>query len=153
MISETSIDLWQVPFSLSEEAVKRLDGFLDLEERARSRQFHFPQDQRRYTISRGALRFLIARYLNNLPGNIVFGYGAFGKPFLAHPPEDSDLSFNLSHCTDMSVIAAASSRRLGVDLEKVRDIPELEQIIKNHFSKDECSFIESATSSTGSDTS
>jgi 4'-phosphopantetheinyl transferase len=145
VVANELIEIWMVPLALPDEAEKRLYELLNTEERLRSRKFHFAQDQRRYTISRGALRCLLARYLDNLPGDIVFGYGEFGKPFLVSPPEGRDLSFNLSHCIDMSVIAVAPSRNLGVDVEKVRTIPELEQIAKTHFTSDECSFMESAT--------
>ena len=145
VIANKPIEIWLVPFSLSEEAVNRLDRFLSSEERLRSMKLHLTQDQRRYTISQAALRFILARYLDYPAGNIVFGCGAFGKPFLDQPPAGFGILFNLSHCIDMSARAAASSRNIRVDVEKERVIPELEQIAQTHFNRDECSLVESET--------
>jgi 4'-phosphopantetheinyl transferase len=144
VISGDSIDIWQIPLSFSTEAMTRLEEFLNPEERARSGQFHFPQDRQRYTISRGALRFLLAEYLDDLPENIVFGLGKHGKPFLAQPLANGPLSFNLSHCNDLTLVAATSYRHLGVDVEKVRTISESQQIMKSYFTREECGFIQSA---------
>lgn len=144
MISEGVIDLWQIPLSLSDETATRLGRCLHPEEHARSRQFHFPRDRQRYIVSRGALRFILARYLDELPENIELGLGEHGKPFLALPSDSRRLEFNLSHCVDLTVVAAASGRRLGVDVESVRAVPEMAKIASDHFSEEERSYIESA---------
>jgi 4'-phosphopantetheinyl transferase len=38
---------------------------------------------------------------------------------------------------DMAVIGVASCRRVGVDVETIRKLPELEHIVERHFSREE----------------
>jgi len=142
---ETSIEVWQIPHSLSDETVKRFIECLRPKELERSGEFRFPRDRQRYIVSRGALRFILARYLGDRPECIELGLGEHGKPFLSGPSDRGGLEFNLSHCSDLTVVAAASGRRLGVDVETVRSVPEMAQIANGHFGVEERLFIEAAT--------
>lgn len=136
-LSRERVDIWKVPLPLSEETIARLKECLNSEERERSGKFRFARDQWRYISARGALRTILGSYLNERPDALAFGYGPYGKPFLAHPPAALWLTFNLSHCMDMAVIGVASCRRIGVDVETIRELPELEHIVERHFSREE----------------
>jgi 4'-phosphopantetheinyl transferase len=136
-LSKERVDIWKVPLPLSEETIARLKECLNSEERERSGKFRFARDQWRYISARGALRTILGSYLNERPDALALGYGAYGKPFLAHPPAALWLTFNLSHCMDMAVIGVASCRRIGVDVETIRELPELEHIVERHFSGEE----------------
>jgi 4'-phosphopantetheinyl transferase len=135
--SRERVDIWKVPLPLSEGAIARLKECLNSEERERSGKFRFEKDQCNYISARGALRTILGSYLNERPDDLAFGYGPYGKPFLAHPPAEHELTFNLSHCMDMAVIGVASCRRIGVDVETIRELPEWEHIVERHFSREE----------------
>jgi phosphopantetheine--protein transferase-like protein len=73
------------------------------------------------------------------PRSIRFRYQAFGKPELAlelgtdhhgSPP----LRFNLSHSDGLALIAVTRRRAIGVDVERVRDIGDLDSILATAFS-------------------
>ncbi len=138
-----SVRIWKVPLSLSSDTIARCENFLSPEEIEKSKRILLPKDQARFIISRGTLRTILSRYVNEHPGNLVFGYGAHGKPFLTHPPTASSIQFNVSHCIDMAIIAVSSSRHLGIDVEKVRALPELKHILERFFSRQERVFVES----------
>ena len=138
------VHVWKVPLPLSEKTVARLMECLNPEERERSGKFRFEQDQWRYISARGALRIILGSYVNERPDALTFEYGNHGKPFLVQPLGAFRIAFNLSHCRDMAVIGVASRRRIGVDVETIRDLPELEDIVEQHFSKEERASIESA---------
>lgn len=140
----SQVHIWKVPLPLPEKTVTRLSECLNPEERERSRKFRFPEDQQRYISARGALRTILGLYLNNRPGDLAFGYGNHGKPFLARPLGALGIDFNLSHCRDMVLISVTSQERIGVDVETVRMLPELDDIVGNHFSSEERASIESA---------
>jgi 4'-phosphopantetheinyl transferase len=146
MVTGDLIDIWVVPFSLPGESVQRLMGFANSEERLRCRKLRRESDQLRYAVSRGALRLVLSRYLEIPPSDILFGYGEFGKPFLAQADVDAALAFNLSHCFDMSIIAVAGLRDVGVDVEAVRPIRDRRHIAETHLNQEERHFIESAGS-------
>ena len=90
------------------------------------------------------MRTILGSYLNELPNALSFGYGTYGKPFLAHLVAARMISFNLSHCRDLAVIGVAPCQRIGVDVETVRKLPDLEAIVERHFSREERASIGSA---------
>ncbi len=115
------VHLWTA--RLDEQGAENLrvaESLLDKTELARAGRFYFERDQRRFTITRGILRALLARYLNMSPSAVTFGYTGRGKPFLAiatttTPP--ADLRFNVSHSGGEALFAFAHDREIGVDVE------------------------------------
>ncbi len=92
-----------------------LPGLLDADEAARAQRFHFEHDRRHFAAARGILRALLGRYLAAAAGEIRFGYGARGKPFVAAPA--TPVRFNLSHSHGRAMFVFARAREVGVDLE------------------------------------
>ncbi len=115
------VDLWRI--SLDDQAdgiVEQLGGLLSEEEQARADGFHFERDCRRFVVGRGVLRVLLGRYLDVPPHEVLFTAGPQGKPAL---PE-GDLQFNLTHSEGLAVLAFTRAGDIGVDLERVRDLPD-----------------------------
>lgn len=102
------------------------------EERARSLRFHRERDRRRYVARQSALRGILGVYLDREPGALRFADGPHGKPFLAMSDSDG-LCFNLSHSEGRVLVALAREREVGVDVEAVRILPELERMAEQIF--------------------
>jgi 4'-phosphopantetheinyl transferase len=85
------------------------------------------------------LRWLIAGYLEITPEQIVFRDEAAGKPALAI--EGTPLAFNMSHSGDLEVYAFARDCRLGIYVEHIRPMPDLEAVASRFFSLEERSEI------------
>jgi 4'-phosphopantetheinyl transferase len=88
---------------------------LSIDERHRALQFRFDRDRRRFTIARGTLRAVLAKYLACKANEITFSYGPYGKPEV----ECEGPQFNLSHSGDLAVIVVSAQAPLGVDVERV----------------------------------
>ncbi|NWH09670.1 MAG: 4'-phosphopantetheinyl transferase superfamily protein [Alphaproteobacteria bacterium] len=71
---------------------------------------------------------LCAEDLLRLPG---------GKPILLPSTDRSALSFSLSHSHDLMLIGVAARSGLGVDVERVRAVPQAALIAQRFFSADE----------------
>lgn len=125
--------LWQLNLDASPEILNALSDVVSADERERAARFHFEQDRSRFLVGRGALRCILGRYLAEQPADISFVYGLRGKPAIAGIP----LHFNMSHSDGMAVIAVTRSHVVGIDLEHVRPMPDLEGIAKSHFSSTE----------------
>jgi len=114
--------------------VARLAGLLSEDECARAGRFHFRRDANRFVVGRASLRLRLAECLDVEPAAIRFSYSAYGKPELAPPFDRSDLQFNASHTDGIGLIAAARGRRVGVDIERIRPMPDLHEIAERMFS-------------------
>ncbi|HEB51800.1 MAG TPA: 4'-phosphopantetheinyl transferase superfamily protein [bacterium] len=123
------VHVWAVPLTGDSAPFAAL---LSPAEQARVKRFRFADHQRRYQISHGALRRILAGYLGREPHEIDFRQGARGKPYLT----DDRPFFNLSHSGKLALIAVADEE-LGIDLEKVRHLESLTQIAERHFSERE----------------
>lgn len=118
--------------------------FLSPDELARAERFHFDRDRQRYIAGRGALRLILGRYLDCQPAEIAFDYGPQGKPALAAPWDRSDLCFNATHSHEMALYAIARVRRVGIDVEHIREIREARGIARRYFTTAEAAQLEAA---------
>jgi 4'-phosphopantetheinyl transferase len=131
------VRVWRASLDLGEAALESLISHLGEDERERVGRFHFRRDAVRFAASRVALRTGLAERLGVDPGALVFQYGPHGKPALAAPFDRSGLSFSASRSEGVGLYAAAWGRRIGVDIERVRPMPDLEEVAALTFSPEE----------------
>lgn len=112
------------------------NSWLDPDERERARRFRFEVHRRRFVGARAALRVLLGERLGLAPGEVPLAAGEDGKPRLASGPQ-ADLRFNLSHCGPRALYALTRHRDIGVDVETVRVLPDMEEVALEVFSPDE----------------
>ncbi|HEU4522655.1 MAG TPA: 4'-phosphopantetheinyl transferase superfamily protein [Thermoanaerobaculia bacterium] len=105
---------------------------LSCEERARAQRFVFDRDRRRFVAGRTILRNLLSARLGVSPARVDLVAGANGKPEV----RGSGVRFNLSHCEDLAVYAF-SSHEIGVDVEAIRPMPDVDAIASGFFSRRE----------------
>jgi 4'-phosphopantetheinyl transferase len=110
---------------------------LSANELQRAEQFHFATDRYRYIVRRGMLRTILARYLLADPRAVQFQRSQHGKLSLAGEFALSKLDFSLTHSQDRSLVAVASGQRLGVDLECVRRLSDLNELVNQCLSPSE----------------
>jgi 4'-phosphopantetheinyl transferase len=70
-----------------------------------------------------------------------FADGPHGKPALASATADRNIRFNLSHTDDLAVIAVSTRGDIGTDLERVRSLPRLQQLVSDCLSANEQSLL------------
>jgi 4'-phosphopantetheinyl transferase len=126
------VDLWRLHLNLPEKTQDALRQVLNAEELARADRFKFERDRRRFIAARAQLRTIVGKYLETDPRALAFKYGARGKPFL-----DAPIRFNVTHSKELALVAIASERNVGVDLEAIRAMEDIEQIVRRFFSAGE----------------
>jgi len=131
--TETEIHVWRANLAVSSNDYQQLAQTLSADERARAERFRFPRDRDRFIVSRGTLRTLLGRYLNTSPDHVQFRYGDKGKPALVEPLASMGLEFNLSHSEDLMVCAIAHQQAIGIDLEYLRPVTDLENLTQRFF--------------------
>ncbi len=98
-------------------------------EEARSRRFVFARDRLRYVAAHRALRAILQREAG-LAGAEEFVLGPHGKPALARA---AAVSFNLSHSDRWAVVALTAGAEIGVDVEVLRPMNDLEALAQQNF--------------------
>ncbi|MBL8756608.1 MAG: 4'-phosphopantetheinyl transferase superfamily protein, partial [Planctomycetes bacterium] len=123
------LHVWVVPLHGDPE---RWGALLNAAEQLRLSRFHFADHRRRYQIGHGALRTILAGYMDEDPTAVQFAQGPRGKPYVS----GKGPFFNLSHSGKLAVVGIAAIE-LGLDLEKVRHLESLTEIARKHFSTTE----------------
>jgi 4'-phosphopantetheinyl transferase len=111
--------------------------FLSRDEVERAGRFQFDAGRSQFVLTRGWLRVVLSRALGAAPEQLLFSYGARGKPALAGEYRDAALSFNVSHSGHFALIGLATGRPVGVDIEQLRATPDFESIATEYFSSTE----------------
>lgn len=135
------VHIWQTDLNLPTELFTDLALTLSSDEQQRAERFYFERDKKKFIACRGLLRIVLSRYLDLAPDELEFTYSLQGKPELNNIAPKQRLCFNVSHSQDVAVYAIALNRSVGIDLEYLRHIPNLEQLAERFFSKSESELI------------
>jgi len=126
-----------VQLEASEHRYAQCFSWLSSDEAARAARFHFEEHRRAFILGRGVLRALLGGILKMPPGEIQFSYGPKGKPSLADA--SSPVLFNASNSGNLAVYAVTEGCDIGIDVELLRPIPEMENIAARFFAPAEAS--------------
>ncbi|HEY1806694.1 MAG TPA: 4'-phosphopantetheinyl transferase superfamily protein [Terracidiphilus sp.] len=135
-LSRREIHIWIFPTEAPNDLVARFERILPSEEVDRGARFHSTHLRDSFVLARGALRFLLGKYLNTDPASIRFVYGLRGKPALASV---TGIDFNMTHSGTMAAIALTMDCPLGIDLEQIRPISDMQEIAARFFCPEEAS--------------
>src|SRR5215470_4323550 len=97
-------------------------AILSRDEKRRAADFYFEHQRHCYMRSHVALRLLLGRYLMTAPEAVAIVADTHGRPALVG---SNDLEFNLSHSGDAALVGVSLYAPVGVDLELVRDVPDI----------------------------
>jgi 4'-phosphopantetheinyl transferase len=128
------VHVWTTQLELSEDLTSDYADLLTPDESARAARFYFERHQNRYVVGRGVLRTLLGAYLHVAPETVRFAYGPQGKPELSHNFPNTDLCFNVAHCEGFALVAVTRAASVGVDVERVRRLPEFNELVNRFFS-------------------
>jgi 4'-phosphopantetheinyl transferase len=78
------------------------------------------------------LRSLLSGYVGCTPRQVDIRTGANGKPYLAGPDRDA-IHFSASQSDAFAMFAFSRIGSIGVDIEKMRAIPDMPEIVERHF--------------------
>jgi 4'-phosphopantetheinyl transferase len=137
-LSEGEVHVWRAALASPAKYLDALNAMLSPDERARADRFRAEADRTRHIVGRGLLRMLLGRFLECPPAALVVEYSEHGKPGLAAGDSRASLQFNVSHSGEWILVAIASGRRVGVDVERMRTNIAVDEIAKRFFSQNEC---------------
>ena len=128
------IHVWCAELDQPLSRLEMLAKILCMKERMRADRFHFKQDKKRFIVRHGILRSILGSYLGTDPSQVQLCYAKNGKPALVSTSAKGNISFNLSHSGGLALYVFTRAREIGVDIEHIRGIPEMDQIAERFFS-------------------
>lgn len=133
-LAEGVVHIWKLHIPAAEFAVERLHTLLSNDEKERAERFRFEHLKQSFVAVRGLLRILLQTYTGCPANCIQLQYGEKGKP---HLPTPSRIQFNVSHSGDLAVFSFTLDCELGIDIEKMRPIPDRHEIASRFFCPEE----------------
>lgn len=125
------IDIWLGKIHADQYDIPRFMAILDNSEVERAAKFKTRADQLKFIITRSALRQILSLYIHQPPKQLKFNYGVSGKPTLEN--EEDHLYFNASHGGEWFAIGVSKKISLGVDIERIDNDFDYQQVTKNYF--------------------
>jgi 4'-phosphopantetheinyl transferase len=138
------VHVWIASLGQPADLIAKLLPLLSRDECQRAERFHRPTDRQRFIAGRVILRKIISAYLALAPDEVRFVYNEYGKPFISGDQNRGALSFNLSHSNGVALYAVARKRRVGVDVEYMREDFATLEVAERFFSKDEFEALKAA---------
>ena len=138
-LPEGDVHLWfAYPDEWDEPALTAsAHGILDAGEISRSERLRSPTHRHLVLTSRLLLRTTLSCYGSISPGAWRFVANEHGKPRIAAEAGPSALAFNLAHTAGIAVVAVASGRDVGVDVESRGRHVQAKKLIERFFASEE----------------
>ncbi len=133
----SDVQVWAAWLNVGSEEMTGFWSTLSNQERERAGRFAFERDRGYFVAARGLLRLVLGSCLGTEPCKVEFRHGDQGKPAVGGAFARSGLQFNLAHSGNLAVFAVAHHRTVGVDVEQVRPVSQLSELIEGFFSAGE----------------
>lgn len=146
-LAHDEVHIWRIDLVNHEETIQRCRSVLSSDEVERADHFYFERDRRRFTVARAATREILSRYTGVAPMRVSFSPGPKGRPELSGGLEKSGIRFNLSHSSELAILAVTHGLAVGVDIEWINADFATDDIAERFFSATEVQTLRSIPSS------
>jgi len=133
------VEVWRVPLEPGLVGDARLTGLLSPREATYARRVRHGGPE--WATTRGALRWVLARHTGRPGETLVIGRAPNGKPALAG---GQGPHFSLSHTAGLALVAVATDRPVGVDVERVDPRVETEGVMRDYLAPADREFVRAA---------
>lgn len=144
LLASGDVHVWLVAAGAPDIPHAHLESLVSPAEQSLCARMVRPVDKRRFIAVRAALRAILGRYFETPPSSISIAYSKSGKPFCENQAGDRGaLHFNVSHAGDVAVIAVSRGLRVGIDVERMREMKSRDDILESFFSAEERAWVHS----------
>jgi 4'-phosphopantetheinyl transferase len=132
-LSIGEIHVWTARLVDEHHATAHLLRILSRKERARAAQFAFERDRMRFIQAHGVMRHILSSYCDADAATLIFARNHHGKPHLIARANGPNLQFSVSHSGNCCMLAVRLDHSIGIDVEKVRDLPQAMDLARSYF--------------------
>ena len=132
-LSSGEIHAWTARLADEHHATADLLRILSREERAQAAQFSFERDRMHFIQAHGIVRQILSNYLDADAATLIFARNHHDKPYLIPRANGPHLEFSVSCSSNCCMLAVQLDHSIGIDVEKVRDLPQAIDIVQSYF--------------------
>ncbi len=141
-IIDDEVHIWQANLKRLSQNPKNFSEYLSPNEKEKAERLKFTHDRDQYILRHYLLRLILCKYCTCQPNELIFRFNDYQKPFISLPqPEEN--KFNMSYSDDFMIVGISKQNDVGIDIEKVREISNLEDIAYDNFSQPELEYFNS----------
>jgi 4'-phosphopantetheinyl transferase len=133
-LADNETHVWATTLSVTADALGQFSATLSADEKERANKFKFEKHRNRYIAGRGALRAILEQYSDARAAELRFDYLTNGKPAFAQDFAGAGIHFNLAHTEDLALVAVTRIGLVGVDVECVRPVKDVDELVARFFS-------------------
>ncbi len=134
--------VWRLRLRPDSAAERQAWNVLDADERAAAQRLQRDSDREVQVRGRAFVRSALGDYLDIPAREVTIVAGEHGKPVVGDIVTTGGLSFSLSHSGDWALMAVATNREVGVDIERIDDALFWRDIAERFFAPVEVHAIE-----------
>ena len=128
-LEEGQVDIWLTSlYGAGGELQLAYQQLLSEPERARWKRFVARDAQLQYLVSRALVRSTLSRYAEVSEHAWEFETNQYGRPHVARPQAARNILFNLSNTTGLVVCAVAKDCEIGIDVENVMRVLDIDAL-------------------------
>jgi 4'-phosphopantetheinyl transferase len=146
-IKNNEIHVWEYNIVPDTYLAEKLLNSLSVQEKSKIKNIKISEVKHRSIISKFITKSIISKYLGKYIDEVVFDYNKFGKPSLSADINSINLKFNISHSGDIGILAISREKLIGIDVEQLNYLDDIEDIINNYFSDYEISLLNDSKNS------
>ncbi len=132
-LSSSDVHIWHFSLDQFYWCIEKLKNNLSSEENERVNSFPFFRDRVHYQTIHGLLREILGLYLNIPPISFKFYSGPYGKPYIDPSLNSIGFYFNISHSNGIAVVGITLRREIGVDIEEIHKMSDMESLVQTQF--------------------
>ena len=136
-LTKNDIHVWHATLAATPDNLAGAAKLLPATEREKTALVSSEAQRARLTLSRAWVRGILAKYLKQAAPDIAIRRSPRGKPHVEVGEGAQPLQFSVSHAADHMLVAVALSDDVGVDLERMTRIADVERIAARFFARAE----------------
>ncbi len=136
-LEDNELHIWKYVVNETENYPEKTTMTLSKMECEKYESFICRGDAVRFMSNRVFLRKVLSFYVNSEPADLKFEVNNFGKPKLT----DSNICFNTSHRNNFLLVAVGRNKEIGIDIEQIINIADIQAFISSYFTSTEINVI------------
>ena len=132
-IRSGEVHIWRNTLNEKQFILEKQESLLSEEEKRRCNEYMYEAEKVRYTCNHRFVRQVLSNYMKVEASSIEFSIANLGKPFI----KNAGLFFNYSYRDKICVLAISRDAEIGIDIEKIKLLHDLNTFAAFSFSERE----------------